>query len=283
MAGPVNQRPIIIRRVRKTAVAHHGGAWKVAYADFVTAMMAFFMLLWLVANPDKDRLKGLAQYFSATVAVTAPSTPVEGTSNGAGGQSQRSSPDRDPVTGTPSANAATAGVARGGEANVSDTSLRVMSSELQIALDAVQKDQGGRRNVEITPDREGLRITLMDTDRQAMFRTGTAELNPYARAMLAKVAARLAKGGGQIAIEGHTDSSGGQSDANWSLSGARALAARSALVAGGVTPDRVAEVVAMAATRPVFPDQPGRPENRRITIVIKAEPSALPSDSSFKF
>ncbi|WP_298675636.1 flagellar motor protein MotB [uncultured Sphingomonas sp.] len=283
MAASSGERPIIVRRIRRVAKASHGGAWKVAYADFVTAMMAFFMLLWLVANPDKARLHGLAQYFSATAAVVPPSTPVEGVSNGAGGQSRRSAPDRSPVSGVPSANAATAGVARGGTANVADTSLRVMAAELQVALDAVPQDQRGRRAVDIQQDREGLRITLMDSDRQAMFRTGTADLNPYARAMLAKVAARLAQGGGQLAIEGHTDGSGGQSDANWALSGARALAARSALIAGGLTPDRFAEVVAMAATRPVFPDQPDRAENRRITIVIKAEPSALPSDASFKF
>lgn len=283
MAQPPNSRPVIVRRVRKTVQARHTGAWKVAYADFVTAMMAFFMLLWLIANPDKSQLKGLAEYFSATAAVIPPSTPVEGVSNGAGGQGRRSAPDNEPVTGVRTANTATAGTARGGTANVADASLRVMAAELQIALDAVPQDQRGRRTVDIQNDREGLRITLMDSDRQAMFRTGTAELNPYGRSVLMRLAAKLAQAGGQVAIEGHTDGTGGQSDANWFLSGARGLAARSALIAGGLTPDRIAEVVAMAATRPVFPDQPDRAENRRITIVVKAEPSALPSDVSFKF
>ncbi|HWU96671.1 MAG TPA: flagellar motor protein MotB, partial [Sphingomonas sp.] len=88
-----NDRPIIVKKVKKIAGGHHGGAWKVAYADFVTAMMAFFMLLWLIANPDKQRLKGLAAYFSPTISDTAPSTPVMGTSEGAGGQARRSSND----------------------------------------------------------------------------------------------------------------------------------------------------------------------------------------------
>ncbi|MDP5281208.1 flagellar motor protein MotB [Sphingomonas sp. DG1-23] len=278
-----NDRPIIIKKVKKVAAGHHGGAWKVAYADFVTAMMAFFMLLWLISNPDKERLKGLAQYFTPSVGETAPVTPLQGASEGAGGRSRKNSTDNSRAQGTPTSEAAVAGAARGGTANVPDASMRVLASELQIALDSSSQDSG-KKNVQIDPSRDGLRITLMDTDGQSMFRANTAQLNPYARAMLAKVAAKLGTSGTQIAIEGHTDGAGGvQSDANWRLSGERALAARQALIASGMTPDRFAEVVAMGATRPVYPDQPDRAENRRITVVLKAEASALPSDSSFKF
>jgi chemotaxis protein MotB len=279
-----NERPIIIKKVKKVAGGHHGGAWKVAYADFVTAMMAFFMLLWLVSNPDKERLKGLAQYFTPSMGDAAPATPLQGSSEGAGGRSRKSSTDDTEAKGTPTSEAATAGAARGGTANVPDASMRVLASELRIALDSSSQDPQRKRNVTIDPSRDGLRITLMDTDQQSMFRPNTAELNPYARAMLAKVASKLGTSGAQVAIEGHTDGAGGlQSDANWRLSGERALAARSALIASGLTPDRFSEVVAMGATRPVYPDQPDRPENRRITVVLKAEASALPSDSSFKF
>jgi chemotaxis protein MotB len=174
---------------------------------------------------------------------------------------------------------ATAGASRGGTADVPAT-MRVTAAELKVALDAMPQN---KKNVDIQAERAGVRITLMDTDQQSMFRTGTAELNPYARAMLARVAGKIGNSGAQIAIEGHTDGTGGQSDANWLLSGQRALAARSALIASGVTPDRFAEVIAMGATKPVYPDQPGRPENRRISIILKGEASALPSDSSFKF
>jgi chemotaxis protein MotB len=281
MARGGDVRPIIIKKVKKVAGGHHGGAWKVAYADFVTAMMAFFMLLWLISNPEKDRLKGLAKYFSPVIADSGPSTPVINTAPGAGGPTRRSEADPSPAKGQPTFEAATAGTARGGTADVPAT-MRVMASELQVALESMPQNQG-KKNVDIQPDREGLRITLMDTDQQSMFKANTAELNPYARAMLAKIAAKIASVGAQIAIEGHTDGAGGQSDANWLLSGQRALAARSALVAYGVTPDRFAEVVAMGATRPVYPDQPDRAENRRISIVLKGETSALPTDSSFKF
>ncbi|WP_448661356.1 flagellar motor protein MotB [Sphingomonas sp. CJ20] len=278
-----NDRPIIIKKVKKIAGGHHGGAWKVAYADFVTAMMAFFMLLWLISNPDKARLKGLAQYFTPSVGDSAPATPVMGASTGAGGQARKSATEPTKAKGTPTSDAATAGAARGGTANVPDASMRVIAAELRVALDSIPQDQGEKKNVDVQPARDGLRITLMDTDRQSMFRGGTAELNAYARGMLARIAARLVNSGSQIAIEGHTDGAGGQSDANWRLSGERALAARVALIGAGVTPDRFSEIVAMGATQPVYPDQPGRPENRRITIVLKAEASPMPSDTSFKF
>lgn len=283
MASIPNDRPIVIKKVKKVVGGHHGGAWKVAYADFVTAMMAFFMLLWLISNPDKERLKGLAQYFTPTVGEMSPTTPLQGASEGAGGRSRKNSTDESKAQGTPTSDAAVAGAASGGTANVPDASMRVLASELQIALDPASPDSQAKRNVKIDPGRDGLRITLMDTDQQSMFRANTAQLNAYARGMLTKVAAKLGTSGAQIAIEGHTDGTGGQSDANWRLSGERALAARSALIASGMTPDRFAEIVAMGATRPVYPDQPDRAENRRITIVVKAEASALPSDSSFKF
>ncbi len=277
-----NQRPIIIKRVKKVSGGHHGGAWKVAYADFVTAMMAFFMLLWLLANPDKERLQGLADYFSpAPPSTSSMSGMSPGDTKGQGGHTRRAQADSTTSFGQPSMEAATAGAARGGTANIPDASMRVLAQELRIALDAEPAEN--RQDVEIQPTREGVRVSLMDTSNRSMFRTGTADLNDYGRNLLASLARRIAKAGVQLAIEGHTDGQGGESDANWRLSGERALAARSALVASGVPQDRFTEVVALGASRPVYPDQPDRPENRRITIVLLAEPSALPSDVSFRF
>jgi len=278
-------RPIVIRKIKKTAHAHHGGAWKVAYADFVTAMMAFFMLLWLISNPDKQRLKGLAEYFSQA----APSSPSSmspgdspGNNPGTGGRDRRGQSD-DTNNGQPATVAASVGLARGGTANVPDASMRVLAQEMRVALDSLPQDDAAKQGIKIETARDGLRIDLMDTANRSMFRGGTAQLNDFARDLLARVAGKLAKSGAQIAIEGHTDGQGGQSEANWRLSGERALAARAALLAAGITPDRFAEVVAMAATKPVYPDQPDRPENRRITIIALGAAPALPTDSSFKF
>ncbi len=278
-------RPIIvIRKVKKVAGGHHGGAWKVAYADFVTAMMAFFMLLWLISNPDKQRLKGLAEYFTPASpspgAAAAGATP--GDAPGAGGRTRRAQGDSTSSTGQPTAEAATAGTARGGTAAVPDASLRVLAQELRVAIDSVP-DEDASQSTKLESTRDGLRISLMDTAKRSMFLSGTARLNDYGREMLGRVAGKLIKSGAQIAIEGHTDGTGGQSPANWKLSGERALAAQGAMLAAGLTPDRFAEIVAMAATQPVYPDQPERPENRRITVVVLGQAPTLPTDVSFKF
>ncbi|QIG79715.1 flagellar motor protein MotB [Stakelama tenebrarum] len=281
-----NERPIIIKKVKKVAGGHHGGAWKVAYADFVTAMMAFFMLLWLISSPDQERLKGLAEYFTPTAPNASPATTLTsdpGAIPGLGGRSRAAQADSKTSVGQPTMEAGVNGTARGGTANVPDASQRVLATELRVAIDTIPQDAQGKQNVDIEPSRDGLRITLMDSDRQSMFRSGTAQLNPYARTILAQVAEKLAPSGAQIAIEGHTDGAGGNSEANWRLSGERALAARGALIAAGLPADRLSEIVAMGATKPVYPDQPDRPENRRITIIVMGETSALPTDSSFKF
>ncbi len=277
--------PIVIRRVKKVVGGgHHGGAWKVAYADFVTAMMAFFMLLWLISNPDKEKLKGLAEYFTpgppsapqATGSTSGPSAAP-----GTGGYTQRNRSDSRAPSGVPAMTAASPGVARGGSADVPSAALRVLAQELKVALDAVPQDPMAPTSFMTDMGRDELRVSLTDTDRQSMFQGNSAVLNAYGRSVLARLAAKLRDIQANLAIEGHTDGAGGNTDANWQLSGARALAARNALIAGGVSADRFMQVVAMAATRPVYPDQPDRPENRRITIVLLADKSALPADGSF--
>lgn len=287
MASRPNEKPtIVIRKIKKISGGHHGGAWKVAYADFVTAMMAFFMLLWLISNPDKQQLKGLADYFSPSAPSAAASAAVgdaPGDNPGAGGRTVRSRTDSAAPSGQPSANAATAGVARGGTANVPDASMRVLAQELRLAIDSLPQGEDARQTMKVESSRDGLRINLMDSAKRSMFRGSTAELNDFARLLLRQIAAKLAKSGTMIAIEGHTDSLGGSSDANWRLSGERALSARSAMIAAGITTDRFSEIVAKAGTEPVYADQPDRPENRRITIVVIGEAPSLPIDASFKF
>ena len=281
-----NARPIIVvRKVKKVAGGHHGGAWKVAYADFVNALMAFFMLLWLISNPDKQRLKGLAEYFtpaSPNPGATASGTTL-GDAPGAGGRTRRAQGDSKASTGQPQSEASTVGTARGGTADVPDASMRVIAAELRVVLDSIPESRELKDSVQLESSREGLRINLTDTAQRPMFRGPTAELNDYARNMLGSIARRLVKSPARIAIEGHTDSVGGQSDTNWRLSGDRAQAARSAMIAAGLTPDRFSEVVALAGSQPIYPDQPDRAENRRITIVVLAEPPALPRDVNFQF
>ena len=287
MADDSSNRPIVIRRVKKVVGGgHHGGAWKVAYADFVTAMMAFFMLLWLISNPDKEKLKGLAEFFtpgppSAPQATGSTSGPSD--TPGTGGYTQRSQSDSRKATGVPAVTAAAQGVARASSADVPSAALRVLAQELKIALDAVPQDPAAMPSMIVEQGSDQLRISLTDTARQSMFKGSTATLNAYGLNMLGRLAAKIAPVQVPIAVEGHTDASGGDNEGNWRLSGERALSARNALVGRGVAANRFTQVVAMAATRPVYPDQPARPENRRITVVLLAEKSALPTDMSFRF
>ena len=281
MATNVSDRPIVIRRVKKVSGGgHHGGAWKVAYADFVTAMMAFFMLLWLTANHDKEMLKGLAEYFSpAEQGAVGPG--VSGTSTGVGNSRAANSSQRQ-TSGTPAMEAATVGAARGGTANVPDASLRVLAQELRLAIDS-KADNRNSDNVKMDENADTLTISLMDTAKRPMFKDGSGEPNSYATNMLTRIARKVAETGVSVSLEGHTDADGGLSEANWRLSGERAQAARRIMQSAGLSFDRIKQVSAMASTRPVYPDQPMRPENRRIAIILKAEGSALPPDTSFQF
>jgi chemotaxis protein MotB len=276
-----NARPIVIRKVKKVVGGHHGGAWKVAYADFVTAMMAFFMLLWLISNPDKETLKGLADYFSpGPPMVGAAGNAAGGAQAGSGGHGRAKNADQAQAKGVPAMDAQSVGTARGGTATIPDAALRVMAQELRVSLDSISSDASAQQKVE--SDTDGLRITLMDSVRQPMFRPGTAQLNDLARRQLNTVAEQLARSGARLTIEGHTDGAGGDNEANWRLSGERALAARSTLLGGGITADRIAGVVARGASQPLYPGEPERAENRRITIIVKGESPATPADSSFK-
>lgn len=164
-----------------------------------------------------------------------------------------------------------------------EAALRVMAEEMRVELEPPLDSDQGKQNIDVRPSREGMRIHLIDSPQRSMFKGSTAQLNDFAKAMLARAAHKLAGIDARIAIEGHTDGSGGDSEANWILSAQRALAARSAMVAAGLPADHFSEVVAKAGTEPVYPEAPDRPENRRITIVVMAQAGALPRDASFKF
>lgn len=284
--------PIIIKKVKKVAGGHHGGAWKVAYADFVTAMMAFFMLLWLLTVSDKVVLQGLADYFTpanATISNSSGSGKILGgtslESQGAkssgsvalsvSNPSPESSTDTENRNDTERKNSATW-----------DTKLppqpdaNLLKAEEQIKT-AIQETPDLNRYkdqviLEQTPD--GLRIQLIDRDQRPMFRPGTADLYPFTVKLFSAIAAVIAELPNRIIIQGHTDNKGAASEnsyGNWELSADRANASRRSLKAAGVSLDRFAEVTGRASSDPLYPDQPDRPENRRIAIVLMREAPVL--------
>ncbi|TCP36820.1 chemotaxis protein MotB [Sphingomonas sp. BK235] len=244
------------------------------------------MLLWLIATPDKGRLKGLAQYFSTSVTTMAPAaqTDQQELTPGTGGRLRRAQGDQPEAFGMISAEAGTAGAARGGTADIPAASRRTLADELKVALELTPNTVAGPKSVQVDHARDGTRITLMDTAQQSIFEGPTAQLNVYGRALLERVARKLERVDAQLAVEGHTSAEGGaQSPANWRLSAERAQAAHDYLVAAGLSPGRFAQIVARAGTQPVYPDAPGRPENRRIAIIVLAEPPVLPRDASLRY
>lgn len=279
--GNGNRPIVVVRRKRHHKTAHHGGAWKVAYADFVTAMMAFFMLLWLISNQNRETLQGLADYFSpGPPMVGSAGNAAGGLQIGAGGFNRARSADRSEATGIPAMDAQSRGTARGGTATIPDASLRVMAQEMRLALQSAVTQGASEPLIERDPD--GIRITLMDSVRQPMFAPNNATLTPYANHLLSTIGDKLVKSGMRITIEGHSDSAGGDVEANWRLSSERALASRAILMSRGLTADRIAGVIARAASQPLYPDAPMRAENRRIVIIIRGETPTTPADASFR-
>lgn len=234
-----NARPLIRRRARQAprGVRPVNVQWKVAYADFATAMMAFFMLLWLISSSDKVSLQGIADYFTPSPALTS------------GGS--------EPIMLAPS----DAGRAR------SDALLRDIRTAFAVDPDLAPLAD----NVLLAPSADGIHIELADTALRPMFAQGRAL--PLAPEAFRAVATRIGSLPNRIAVEGHTDSAGEGDD--WQLSAGRAVAVRDILAAGGIPADRFAAVTGRAASAPLLPDAPARPENRRITIILLDEPPAL--------
>ncbi|HEY0504176.1 MAG TPA: flagellar motor protein MotB [Lysobacter sp.] len=286
------ERPIILlRRVRREAAAHHGGAWKVAYADFVTAMMAFFLVLWLVGVADKQQRAAISEYFKNPSAVPGRSLKPAPGANGPGGAADRLIPTtsavavagghgaefgaREPMRITPQA---AKQAAREEEKRRLD--------ELKRALEeAVQRSQAlapfkDQLLIDLTP--EGLRIQIVDRMNRPMFDLASARLKDYARTLLGEMGHLLNDGHHRIALSGHTDElpfHAADGYGNWELSAERANAARRALVAGGLAEDRVSRVVGLAASVPFDKGDPRSPLNRRISIVVlnpEADAAATP-------
>lgn len=293
--GGNETRPIIIKRVKKVAGGRHGGAWKVAYADFVTAMMAFFMLLWLLTVSDKVTLQGIADYFT-------PSNATMSNSSGAGGilagteleaEGAKSSGSR--IMAVPSSSPSKASDANESarEDQNQDSQTPAYEMKLPPATDAMLlkaendmktaiqetpelNDYRDQIILEQTPD--GLRIQLVDRDNRPMFRPGTATPYTFYNRILQAIAGVVQSMPNRIAIAGHTDGTVSAREGaygNWELSADRANATRRVLRDAGVRPDRMAEVTGRAATQPLYPDAPNRAENRRVAIVLLREAPAF--------
>ncbi|TYT26333.1 flagellar motor protein MotB [Luteimonas viscosa] len=263
---------IIVRKKKRGAHAHHGGAWKVAYADFVTAMMAFFMVMWLVATMPQEQLGGIADYFKNPSAVEGRAASMAPGSNGPGGAGDAPIKMFDHVRKPPQAGPSgdPAAAQRAGD-ETDRRNLEALKRALEEAVASSQalapfKDQ---LLIDITP--EGLRIQIVDAHNRPMFDLGSPTLKDYTRAILFELAGYFNRVGNRVAISGHTDTtpySGRSGYSNWELSAERANAARRALVAGGLAEEKLSRVVGLASSVPFDRTDPDNPVNRRISIVV---------------
>ncbi len=303
-----NADVIIIKRSKKGGHdAHHGGAWKVAYADFVTAMMAFFLLLWLLNATTEAQKQGIADYFSPT----SLSLSSGGAGGMLGGQTISSPGAMTDRTAVPSVSlelkptsGATAGDAdEEGGVNNKDKSAEQALAEAEMALKKLAQQQREAENAQFdetakeirqaiqkTPDLkglekhllidqtpEGLRIQVIDRKGRPMYKSGSTTMLPRTKKLVSKIAVAIKALPNKVKVAGHTDSTPFTSRkkkgyGNWELSGERAQESRRVLVEAGLNPDRIAAVEGRAARDPLLPDDTKSPRNRRISILLLRRP-----------
>ncbi|MEH0166169.1 flagellar motor protein MotB [Paucibacter sp. JuS9] len=277
MAGDAKKlQPIIIKRVKKGGHAAHGGAWKIAYADFVTAMMAFFLLMWLLGSTTEGDKKGIADYFQSPLKVAMAGGSGSGDAShvikGGGKDLTRQS-----------------GQVKEGdvESKRSSFNLRALKEEqrraertrlqeLKSKVEEVLKDNprfsalGGQIRLDMT--KEGLRIQIVDENNRPMFDSGSAVVKPYMRELLRELGNVLTEVPNRLTIEGHTDATpfpaGDKGYSNWELSADRANASRREMVAGGLSEERMLRVQGLASSKLLDTKDPKGPANRRISIIV---------------
>ena len=277
-AGGAIPAPIIVKKVTIVEGGHHGGAWKVAYADFVTAMMAFFLLLWLLGATEEKQRKGIADYFTPTlVKLREESAGSNGLLGGSSITDVDNYPNRQGQTGQQTLTIPR-DASGGPQAAGRQTSETEQANRLRDLRTKIEKKLAERRTlkhiarqVRVMRAPEGFRIDLMDNADFSMFELGTTILTKEARDLLEVMSETLKDEAAPLIVRGHTDSlpwRGGVKTNNWSLSAGRAEATRQALVLGGVTQNRFARIEGVADTEPLVTDDPADPRNRRISLLL---------------
>ena len=275
-------RPIVIKRIKKGGAAHHGGAWKLAYADFVTAMMAFFLLMWLLGSTASGDLKGIADYFQnpLKVSLSGGSGAGDATSilKGGGTDLSRSSGQvkRGDIESNKKQNSEARDARTEEQRKESERRETIVLGELKINIEKLINANSTLRQfknqllMDVTP--EGLRLQIIDEKNRPMFDLSSAELKPYSKVILREIGKALNTVPNKVSFSGYTDAAqfggGERGYSNWELSANRANAARREMVAGGMDENKVLRVVGLASTVLFDKNDPLSPSNRRISIVV---------------
>lgn len=284
-----DKRPIVIKRIKKVAGGHHGGAWKIAYADFVTAMMAFFLLMWLLGSTTQSDLMGIADYFRTPLKVALMGGSGSGDSSsivkGGGRDLTRSEgqlkkgelPTEKKII---NLKAAPEEVLRAERKKELET-LQGLKGKIEKAINDSAKLQQFKNQILLDMTTEGLRIQIMDEKNRPMFQRGSAKLEAYTKEILHEIGTMLNQVPNKVSLSGHTDAQpypfGEKAYSNWELSADRANASRRELIAGGIDEGKIVRVVGLSSAVLFDKNDPLSPVNRRISIIVmnkKAEESA---------
>ncbi|NDU85905.1 MAG: flagellar motor protein MotB [Ferrovum sp.] len=288
-----DKRPIVIKRIKKVAGGHHGGAWKIAYADFVTAMMAFFLLMWLLGSTTKGDMQGIEDYFKTPLKVALEGGSGSGDSSSVikgGGKDLTRSEGQVKRGELPSKKRiinlkATDEEFKRLEQEKEIDKLKELKSKIEDAISKNPNLEKFKNQILLDITTDGLRIQIVDKENRPMFRVGSAQLEPYTREILGEIGKTLNDVPNFISLSGHTDArpysvdvtgnKGGYN--NWDLSADRANASRRELIRGGMNPDKLLRVVGLSSAVLLNKEDPNDPTNRRISIIVmnkSAEESA---------
>ena len=278
MAGDAKRlQPIIVKKVKKGGHAAHGGAWKIAYADFVTAMMAFFLLMWLLGSTSEGDKKGIADYFQSPLKVAllnggSGSGDSSSLLKGGGQDLTRSSGQVKRGDVTAPRNTINLQALRQEQRAAEAAQLQALSQQVAAEFKNNEKLAKYASQIKLDMTRDGLRIQIVDAMARPMFDSGSALVKPGLRELLRVIGGVLAEVPNRLTVEGHTDAlpfaGGDRGYSNWELSADRANASRRELVAGGLTEQRVLRVIGLASSQPFDHQNPNEPQSRRIAIIV---------------
>jgi chemotaxis protein MotB len=289
------KRPIVIKRIRKVMGGAHGGAWKIAYADFVTAMMAFFLLMWLLGSTSRGDLNGISEYFKTPLKVALMGGSGSGDSSSiikGGGQDLTRSegevksgdlPQEKRIINIKATQEEFMRLQRKKELE----KLKELKANIEKAIETDIKLKKFRDQILLDLTSEGLRVQIVDEKNRPMFQSGSAELEPYTRDILREIGKMLNEMPNKISLSGHTDAqpyvTADRRYSNWELSADRANASRREMIGAGLTEDKIVRVVGLSSAVLFDKAQPLNPINRRISIIVlnkRAEEAALKDGGS---
>lgn len=281
-------RPIIVKKIKKGGGGHHGGAWKIAYADFVTAMMAFFLLMWLLGSTSKEQKAGISDYFNTPLKVALMGGTSVGASDtlikGGGGKDLTKKQGQvKPVDG-PDGKKKSINTEDAKKAleKAEKVKLEELKKKIEKAIDDSPNLSKFKNQLLLDITSDGLRVQIVDEQNRAMFNSSKADMQPYAKQILQELGKTLNDVPNKISLSGHTDATpypnGEKSYSNWELSSDRANASRRELVAGGMDETKLLRVVGLSSAALFDKENPFNATNRRISIIImnkQAEENAL--------